>query len=82
MFSLELAHRHAIFNIIKKITPDFPKSAAMEFFFQGTQERVRNSGDKRAIGVRAIEVLLYHIYQYISVEYVRHVHLFTTRLNL
>ena len=28
-------------------------------FFQETQERVRNSRGKRAIGVRAIEVLLY-----------------------
>ena len=28
-------------------------------FFQGTQERVRNSPVKRAIGVRATEVLLY-----------------------
>ena len=27
--------------------------------FQGTQERVRNSHGKRAISVRAIEVLLY-----------------------
>ena len=33
-------------------------SAAMGFFFQGTQERVRNSRGKRAIGVRATEVLL------------------------
>ena len=28
-------------------------------FFQGTQERVRNSCEKRAISVRATEVLLY-----------------------
>ena len=28
-------------------------------FFQGTQERVRNSLSERAISVRAIEVLLY-----------------------
>ena len=28
-------------------------------FFQGAQERVRNSRGKRAISVRAIEVLLY-----------------------
>ena len=28
--------------------------------FQGIQERVRNSRGKRAISVRAIEVLLYH----------------------
>ena len=39
-------------------TLNYPKSAAMEFF-QGTQERVRNSRGKRAISVRAIEVLLY-----------------------
>ena len=28
-------------------------------FFQGTQKRVRNSRGKRAISIRAIEVLLY-----------------------
>ena len=28
-------------------------------FFEGTQERVRNSRGKRAISVRATEVLLY-----------------------
>ena len=28
-------------------------------FFQGIQERIRNSRGKRAISVRAIEVLLY-----------------------
>ena len=42
----------------KKITLNYPKSAAMRFF-QGTQERVRNSHGKRAISVRATEVLLY-----------------------
>ena len=41
-------------NILK-----YPKSAAMGFFFQGTQEWVRNSCGTRAISVRAIEVLLY-----------------------
>ena len=30
-------------------------------FFLGTQERVRNSRGKRAISVRATEVLLYHL---------------------
>ena len=34
-------------------------SAPMGFFYLGTQERVRNNRGKRAIGVRAIEVLLY-----------------------
>ena len=43
----------------KKGTINYPKSAAVGFFFQGTQERVRNSRGKRAISVRAIEVLLY-----------------------
>ena len=33
-------------------------SAAM-VFLSGTQERVRNSRVKRAVGVRAIEALLY-----------------------
>ena len=46
------------FSIIKKkITVNYSKSAAMGFF-QGTQERVRDSRGKRAISVRAIEVLL------------------------
>ena len=36
-------------------------SAAMGFFLE-TQERVRNSGGKRAISVRATKVLLYFQY--------------------
>ena len=46
------------FSMKKKNTLNYPKSAAMGFF-QGTQERVRKSHGKRAISVRAIEVLLY-----------------------
>ena len=42
----------------QKIILNYLKSAAMRYF-QGTQERVRNSRGKRAISVRAIEVLLY-----------------------
>ena len=42
-----------------KITLNYPKSAAICFLFQGTQDLVRNSRGKRAISVRAIEVLLY-----------------------
>ena len=65
MFSLESPHRgdsneytqYTIFNI-EKITRNFPKSEAMEFF-QGTEERVRNNRGKRAIGVRVMEALLY-----------------------
>ena len=66
MFSLESPHRgdsnqnkqDTIFNIKKKISViNFTKSAAMGFF-QGTQERVRNSRRKRAISVRATEGLL------------------------
>ena len=58
----------------KKITLNYPKSAAMGFFL-GTQERVRNSRGKRDISVRATEDLLYAI----LVRYLRHstyVHLF------
>ena len=66
VFSLESPHRgdsnentqYTIFNMNKKNTLNYPKSAAMGFF-QETQERVRNSRGKRAISVRAIEVLLY-----------------------
>ena len=66
MFLLESPHRgdskeytqYTVFNIKKKITLNYPKSAAMGFFL-GIQERVRNSHGKRAISVRAIEVLLY-----------------------
>ena len=54
MFSLESPHRgdsneytkYTIFNIQKKFTLNFPKSAAMGFF-QGAQEQVRNSRGKR-----------------------------------
>ena len=66
IFALESPHRgdsneyiqYTIFNTKKKTTEYYPKSAAMGFF-QGTQERIRNSRGERAIGVRAIEVLLY-----------------------
>ena len=64
-FSLESPHQgdsneytqYTIFNIKKKITLNYSKSAAMGFF-QRTQERVQNSRGKRAISVRATEVLL------------------------
>ena len=69
MFSLESPHRgdsheythHTIVNIKRKspeISQDTIMYAAM-IFLLGTQERVRNSRGKRAISVRAIEVLLY-----------------------
>ena len=66
VFLLESPHRgdpdentnYTVFNIKKKITLNYPKSAAMGFF-PGTQERVRNSRGKRAISIQAIEVLLY-----------------------
>ena len=67
MFSLESPHRgdsnvytkYIIFKIKKIITPDYSKSADKGFVFLWTQERVRNSRGKRAISVRATEVLLY-----------------------
>ena len=49
--------QYNIFNM-KKITLNFPKSAAFDFF-QGTQEGVQNSHGNRAISVRATEGLLY-----------------------
>ena len=51
--------KYTIFNIRRKSLQNYPKSAAMGFFPQRNQERVRNSRGKRAISVRAIEVLLY-----------------------
>ena len=54
MFSLESPHggdsdkytQYTIFNTKKrKITLNYPKTATMEFF-EGTQERVRNSRGK------------------------------------
>ena len=59
--------QYTIFNMNKKNTLNYPKSAAMGFF-QGTQERVRNSRGKRAISVRAIEVLLYIVFIGIAKE--------------
>ena len=67
VFSFESPHRgdsnqytqHTIINIKRKMALNYPKSAAMNYLFQGTQERVRNSRGKRAISVRATEILLY-----------------------
>ena len=61
VLSLELPHRgdsngytqYTIFNIKKKITLNYPKSAAMGFLPRDSKKRVRNSGGKRAISVRA-----------------------------
>ena len=62
MFSLESPHQgdsdeykqYTIFNTKKDLTLNYPKSAAMGFFFHETQERVRKSRGKQAISVRAI----------------------------
>ena len=66
VISLESPHRgdsneytqYTIFIINTKITINYPKSAGIRFL-RGTQERVRNSREKRVISGRAIEVLLY-----------------------
>ena len=81
MFSLESPHRglmgtHNIpFSIQTQKNPTlyYPKSAALRFFPQETQERVENSRGKRVISVRAIEILLYLVYDpyQIWVEYER-----------
>ena len=51
-------HNIPFLNIRKKIILNKPKSVTMGFGPR-TQERVRNSRGKRAISVRAIEVLPY-----------------------
>ena len=64
MFSLGSPHRgnsneytqYIISNINKKITLNYPKSAAMGFF---NKFEVQNNGGKRAINVQATEGLLY-----------------------
>ena len=67
VISLESPHRgdsneytqYTIFNIKKENNPKLSQICSSGFLFQRTQERVRNSHGKRAISVRATEVLLY-----------------------
>ena len=68
MFLLESPHRgdsneytrYTIFNTKMKIILDNPNLICMGWdFFLETQKQVRNSHGKRAISVRATEVLLY-----------------------
>ena len=51
-------HNIPFFNIKKKITLIIPDLQPRDFFLR-TQARVQNNHGKRAISVRAIEVLLY-----------------------
>ena len=67
VFSLESPHRgdsneytqYTIFNVKKENRPNLSLICSYGILFLGTQERVRNSCGKRAISVRATEVLLY-----------------------
>ena len=70
VFSLESPHRgdsneytqHVIINIKKKTTLNYHKYdnvCSYRIFSLKTQERVRNSRGKRAVSVRAIEVVQY-----------------------
>ena len=67
MFTLESPHRgdssgytqYAIFQYEKEKHPKLSQICSYGIFFQGIQERVRKIRGKRAISVRAIEVLLY-----------------------
>ena len=69
-----------IFNVKKKITLNYSKSAAMGFF-HGTRERVQNSHVKHAITVQATEGLLYmapfytafHCHSFISLIWLKYV---------
>ena len=58
---IRIASQYTIYNIKKKITVNYPKSAVMGLCSRG----LKNEFGKRAIGVRATEVLLY-IFCYIS----------------
>ena len=68
VFSIESPHRgdsneytkYTIVNI-KKINLNYIPSLHLWIFFEGTQERPRNSRGKRAISVRATEGLLYNL---------------------
>ena len=53
-----MSTQNILISILKNITLNHPKSAAMGFCL-GIQGRVRNSRGTRAIRVRATEVLLY-----------------------
>ena len=64
VFSLESPHRgdsneYTIFQCDKENHPNVSQIRSYGFLFQETQERVRNSRGKRAISVRATEVLLF-----------------------
>ena len=48
-----------LFQYEEEKHPKISQICSYGSFFQGIQERVRNSHGKRAISVRAIEVLLY-----------------------
>ena len=52
--------KYTIFSIKKDIHPKLSQICNYGIFFEGTPERVRNNRDKRAISVRAIEVLPYN----------------------
>ena len=52
------ATQYTIFNTKMKFTSIYPNFAVMGFY-NGTQERIRNSHGKRVISVRAIGALLY-----------------------
>ena len=65
MFSLESPHRgdsneYTQYTITKNYHK-YDNVRSYGFFLLGTQERVRNSRGKRAIGVRATEVLPYFV---------------------
>ena len=67
VISLESPHRgdsneytqYTISNMKVKNNFNYPKSAAIGFFFQGTQERVRNSRGKRAIVISSVVLTIF-----------------------
>ena len=59
VFSLETPQRGDSNEYTQYTISQYKKNLPLWNFFQGTQERVRTGRGKRAINVRAIEVLLY-----------------------
>ena len=59
--TLMCAHNIPFLVLKKKIKLNYPKSAAMGLFSYGLKNDFANSRGKRAISVRAIEVILYYL---------------------
>ena len=57
--AIRMSAQNIPFSLYKRKSPKIIPNLQIWDFFQGTQERVRNSRGKRATSVRGTEVLLY-----------------------